>query len=109
MVAQRQRFPSRSNRIFNNTLRDNTSSGIYLLDSQQNQVHDNVFANNAKNIRLEGNTNGNDIHDNQEGRLDERYLDGLWREYALYFYRPLIAMRYGTTPIDTVAGDTAAN
>ncbi len=102
-------FPSRSNRIVNNTLRDNAGSGIYLMDSQDNQVHNNVFANNAKNIKMEGNTNGNDIRDNQESRIDERYPDGLRREYALYFSRPLIAMRYGTTRIDPVASSTAAN
>ncbi len=59
-------FPSRSNKIFNNSLRDNTSSGVYLLDSQENQVFSNVFGNNAKNIKLEGDTSGNSIHDNQE-------------------------------------------
>ncbi len=59
-------FPSRSNKIFNNTIRDNTGSGIYLQDSQENQIFSNVFSNNAKNIKLEGNTNGNSIHDNQE-------------------------------------------
>ncbi len=62
-------FPSRNNRIFNNTLRDNASSGIFLQDSTDNQVHNNVFANNAKNIKMQGNTNGNDIRDNQEGLL----------------------------------------
>ena len=59
-------FPSRSNKIYNNTLRDNAGSGVYLLDTQENQVFSNVFGNNAKNIKLEGNTNGNSIHDNQE-------------------------------------------
>lgn len=67
-------FPSRSNRILNNTLRDNTGSGIYLQDSTDNQVYNNVFGNNAKNIKLEGNTNGNDIRDNQEGRVMEPFL-----------------------------------
>ncbi|GIL15837.1 MAG: hypothetical protein BroJett039_10100 [Chloroflexota bacterium] len=62
-------FPSRNNRIFNNTLRDNASSGIFLQDSTDNQIHNNVFSNNAKNIKMEGNTNGNDIRDNQEGAL----------------------------------------
>ncbi len=62
-------FPSRANVIVNNTLRDNAGSGIFLQDSTDNQVHNNVFANNAKNIRLQGNTNGNDIRDNQEGWL----------------------------------------
>ncbi len=60
-------FPSRSNQIFNNTLRDNTDSGIYLQDSTDNQIHNNVFSNNHKNIKMQGNTNGNDIRDNQEG------------------------------------------
>jgi parallel beta-helix repeat protein len=59
-------FPSRWNKIFNNNIRDNAASGIYLLDSQENQIFNNVFSNNAKNIKLEGNTNGNSIHDNQE-------------------------------------------
>ncbi|OQY85574.1 MAG: hypothetical protein B6D41_14185, partial [Chloroflexi bacterium UTCFX4] len=62
-------FPSRNNRIFNNTLRDNASSGIFLQDSTDNQIHNNIFSNNAKNIKMEGNTNGNDIRDNQEGAL----------------------------------------
>lgn len=62
-------FPSRANVIVNNTLRDNAGSGIFLQDSTDNQVHNNVFANNAKNIKLQGNTNGNDIRDNQEGWL----------------------------------------
>lgn len=66
-------FPSRNNRIFNNTLRDNANSGIFLQDSTDNQVHDNVFGNNHKNIRLEGNTAGNDIRDNHEG-----FLNPLW-------------------------------
>ena len=60
------KYPSRNNVIQNNTLRDNTNSGIYLMDSTENQIHNNVFSNNAKNIRMEGNTNGNDIRDNQE-------------------------------------------
>lgn len=66
-------FPSRNNRIFNNTLRDNANSGIFLQNSTDNQVHDNVFGNNHKNIRLEGNTAGNDIRDNHEG-----FLNPLW-------------------------------
>ncbi len=60
-------YASRNNKIFNNTLRDNAGSGIYLQDSTENQIFGNVFANNAKNIKLEGNTGGNSIHDNQEG------------------------------------------
>lgn len=59
-------FPSRNNTIANNTLRDNASSGIFLQDSTDNQIDNNVFSNNAKNIKMQGNTNGNNIHDNQE-------------------------------------------
>ncbi len=59
-------FPSRNNQIFNNTLRDNAGSGIFLQDSTDNQIHNNIFGNNAKNIKMQGNTNGNDIRDNQE-------------------------------------------
>lgn len=61
------KFPSQNNQINNNTLRDNTSAGIYLQDSTDNQIFGNVLANNAKNIKLEGNTNGNQIRDNQGG------------------------------------------
>lgn len=59
-------YTSHDNKIFNNTLRDNAGSGVYLKDSTENQVWGNVFGNNAKNIKLEGNTAGNSIHDNQE-------------------------------------------
>ncbi|MCC7165693.1 MAG: right-handed parallel beta-helix repeat-containing protein [Anaerolineae bacterium] len=66
-------FPSRNNRISNNTLRDNTGSGIFLQDSTDNLIHSNVFANNAKNFKMEGNTNGNELRDNQEGYLGPLY------------------------------------
>ena len=65
-------FPSRNNQIFSNTLRDNAETGIYLQDSTDNQVHSNVFSNNRKNIKLQGNTNGNEIRDNQEGLVNPR-------------------------------------
>lgn len=74
-------FPSRNNRIFSNTLRDNAGSGIFLENSTDNQVHNNVFANNAKNIKLKGNTNGNEIRDNQEGRVDDKL-----RKFLLNFF-----------------------
>src|SRR5581483_5230199 len=62
-------YQSHSNRIINNTLRDNVSAGIHLENSTDNQVTGNVFGNNAKNIKLVGNTRGNQISDNQEGYL----------------------------------------
>jgi parallel beta-helix repeat protein len=52
------RYASRNNVIANNTLRDNTVAGIRLSNSIQNRVLNNTFANNARDIWLEGNTEG---------------------------------------------------
>ena len=100
-------FPSRSNRIFNNTLRDNASSGIYLQDSTDNQVHNNVFSNNAKNIKLQGNTNGNDIRDNQEGMMYEKFQNKFLRN--LFWNFSGVFWNHASSARDALAGTTAAN
>ena len=51
-------FASRDNIILNNLLRDNAVAGIHLTNSTQNRVIGNSFANNAKNLWLEGRTEG---------------------------------------------------
>src|SRR5581483_2145777 len=58
-------YHSHDNRIINNSLHDNASSGIFLQDSTDNQVTGNEFSNNRKNIKLQGNTGGNNIRDNK--------------------------------------------
>lgn len=63
-------FYSRNNRIVYNSLRDNHASGIFLENSTDNQIIGNIFSNNGQNIKLKGNTAGNIIQDNQEGRSD---------------------------------------
>jgi len=55
------KYASRDNTITNNTLRDNSVAGIHLLNSIQNRVTNNTFANNGKNIWVEGKNDGNVI------------------------------------------------
>lgn len=57
------KYASRDNTITNNTLRDNSVAGIHLLNSIQNRVTNNTFANNGKNIWVEGKNDGNVIAD----------------------------------------------
>lgn len=52
-------YASRDNTITNNTLRDNSAAGIHLLNSIQNHVTNNTFTNNAKNVWVEGKSDGN--------------------------------------------------
>lgn len=54
-------YASRDNQISNNTIRDNTVAGIHLLNSIQNRILNNTFANNGRNILLEGKVQGNVI------------------------------------------------
>jgi parallel beta-helix repeat protein len=53
------KYASRDNTISNNMVRDNTVAGIHLSNSIQNQVTNNTFANNAKNVWVEGKNDGN--------------------------------------------------
>lgn len=52
-------YASRDNAITNNALRDNVVAGIHLLNSIQNHITSNTFANNAKNVWIEGKNDGN--------------------------------------------------
>ena len=51
-------YASRNNTIANNMLRDNLVAGIHLLNSIQNQITGNTFANNGKNVWIEGKQDG---------------------------------------------------
>ncbi len=52
-------YASRDNTISNNALRGNALAGIHLLNSIQNHITNNTFANNAKNVWVEGKNDGN--------------------------------------------------
>ncbi len=54
-------YASRDNVISNNNLHDNTVAGVHLSNSIQNRVFNNSFANNGRNIWLEGKADGNVI------------------------------------------------
>ncbi len=54
-------FPSRNNTITGNTLRDNAAAAIHLTNSTQTVVNNNTFGNNAKNVWIEGKSDGNTI------------------------------------------------
>ncbi len=51
-------YASHDNTIANNLLRDNSVAGIHLSDSTKNQLTNNSFANNGKNIWIEGKNDG---------------------------------------------------
>ncbi len=51
-------YASHDNSITGNLLQDNNVAGVHLSNSIQNRVIGNSFVNNAKNIWLEGKTNG---------------------------------------------------
>ncbi len=51
-------YASRDNTVSDNILRDNFVAGIHLLDSIQNQVTNNTFAGNGKNVWIEGKSDG---------------------------------------------------
>ncbi|MBI3742133.1 MAG: right-handed parallel beta-helix repeat-containing protein [Chloroflexi bacterium] len=54
-------YAQRDNTISNNTLADNAVAAIRVSDYLNSRVFDNVFANNAKNIWVEGKTDGSMI------------------------------------------------
>ena len=54
-------YASRNNIITNNILRDNSVAGIHLLNSIQNQIMGNTFANNGRNVWIEGKNDGDVI------------------------------------------------
>ncbi len=57
-------YASRDNSITNNALRDNGVAGIHLLNSIQNHITNNTFANNGKTVWIEGKNDGNVIAGN---------------------------------------------
>ena len=75
-------YASRDNAIANNLLRDNSVAGIHLLNSTQNQITDNTFANNGKNVWIEGKNDGD-------------VVSGL---YPCRANCPLLALRAGNRP-----------
>ncbi len=54
-------YASRDNIVENNLLRDNSVAGIHLSNSIQNRLTNNSFANNAKDLWVEGKSDGNII------------------------------------------------
>ncbi|MBI3913558.1 MAG: right-handed parallel beta-helix repeat-containing protein, partial [Chloroflexi bacterium] len=56
-------YAVRDNTIVNNTLTENTVAGIRLTHVIQSRVANNVFANNAKNLSVEGKSDGTIITD----------------------------------------------
>jgi parallel beta-helix repeat protein len=51
-------YASRNNTIANNILRDNSVAAVHLLNSIQNQITNNTFANNGQNVWIEGKNDG---------------------------------------------------
>jgi parallel beta-helix repeat protein len=54
-------YASRDHVISNNVLRDNAVAGIHLLNSSNNRITNNSFANNGRNFWIEGKSQGNVI------------------------------------------------
>jgi parallel beta-helix repeat protein len=52
-------YASRDNAISGNALKGNVVAGIHLMSSTNNQVTNNTFASNAKNVWVEGKNDGN--------------------------------------------------
>jgi parallel beta-helix repeat protein len=56
-------YASRNNMITNNILRGNSVAGVHLLNSIQNQITRNTFANNGQNVWIEGKHDGDMVAD----------------------------------------------
>ena len=54
-------YASRDNTIANNLLRDNSVAGIHLSNSIQNNISGNTFANNGRDVWVEGKHDGDTI------------------------------------------------
>ncbi len=67
-------YASRDNTIADNLLRDNSVAGIHLSNSTQNNVSGNTFANNGRDVWVEGKHNGDTISGEIPCQLDCRLL-----------------------------------